>query len=292
MKTALGLSILAVLAIGSIGCDDDDEVWDPVPATPQGVYSITGDEEVYVYWNGIYEHDVREYLIYRSLDPVKDYELRGTVDAVDNPNLDLLIYEYIDWGNDVVNGTTYYYAVAAVDFAGQMSELSAENVFDTPRPEGATTLFPNNIDASLSGFNLETGSPVYDTSRAADIWIDFLVFAPADTVYYINVANGQTDIQDMGHTSGFDEISYSPDTGWSDLGYFELLFEHTYVIWTADDHYAKMRVTSFNPSGSVSFQWAYQTAVSNPELALPVDPQRPEHGPDYPGSKKEMLLLK
>ena len=89
----------------------------------------------------------------------------------------------------------------------------------------------------------------------------------------------------------FDEISYAPDTGWSALGFVEIVPGHTYIVWTAEDHFAKMRAVSFNASGSVTFQWAFQTAQSNLELAPAVAPKRPDHGDNYPASK-EMTLLR
>lgn len=286
MKRLFSIGFVALMGLGFVGCSDDDNpVYDPVPATPQGVYSVTGDEQVFVYWNGIYERDVKEYLVYRSLDAVTGYQAIGTVAAQDNPNLDLLIYEYVDDNAD--NGTTYYYAVASVDHAGQRSELSAENVFDTPRPEGTVVLFPNNIQPSLSGFNLETATQVYDTSAIADVYVDIF-----DGIYYLNVTAIDIDIQDMGYTSSFDEIGYAPEYGWSALGYVELILGHTYVIWTADDHFAKMRMESLNASGSVTFEWAYQTDQSNLELSLPASMTKPEHGPDYLRDGKDMTLLR
>jgi hypothetical protein len=261
------------------GCNDDDTVFDPRPATPQGVYSITRDDAVVVRFNGIYERDVAEYVVFRSLEPYDNYVAIGSVDAEDNPNLDLLIYTYID--DNVTNGVTYFYAVAAVDHAGQMSELSAENVFDTPRPEGTVTLWPNNLNAAQSGFNLETATVTYDTALIADVFVDIF-----DGVYYLNVTFANIDIQDMGFTSDFDEISFSPEEGWSVLGFVELVEGHTYVIWTAENHFAKMRVVNINPSGTVDFEWAYQVDEGNLELS------RPQHDTTYPqGDAKSMLLL-
>ena len=286
MKKLFSIGFVVLMGLGFVGCSDDDNpVYDPVPATPQGVYSVTGDEQVFVYWNGIYETDVKEYLVYRSLDAVTGYQVIATVAAQSNPNLDLLVYEYED--DNVNNGTTYYYAVASVDHAGQRSELSAENVFDTPRPQGTVVLFPNNIEPSLSGFNLETATQVYDTSAIADVYVDIF-----DGVYYLNVTDVNIDIQDMGYTSNFDEIGWSPEYGWSDLGYVELILGHTYVIWTADDHFAKMRMESINASNSVTFQWAYQTDQSNLELALPANMTKPDHGSDYLRTGKDMTIVR
>ena len=30
--------------------------------------------------------------------------------------------------------------------------------------------------------------------------------------------------------------------GWSAVGWLELIVHHSYIIWTADDHYATIRV--------------------------------------------------
>jgi hypothetical protein len=286
MKKLFSIGFVVLVGLGLVGCSDDDNpVYDPAPATPQGVYSVTGDEQVFVYWNGIYEQDVKEYLVYRSLDAVTGYQVIATVAAQSNPNLDLLVYEYED--DNVDNGTKYYYAIASVDRAGQRSELSAENVFDTPRPQGTVVLFPNSIEPSLSGFNLETATQVYDTSAIADVYVDIF-----DGVYYLNVTSVDIDIQDMGYTSSFDEIGWSPEYGWSDLGYVELILGHTYVIWTADDHFAKMRMESVNASNSVTFQWAYQTAQGILELAPPANMTKPDHGPDYLRDGKDMTLVR
>lgn len=270
------LLLMAVAVLGLVSCNDDDVIvqeLDPVPATPQGVYSITGDEAVYLYWNGIYETDVEWYLIYYSLDD-GDYFLMDSVAADDNPNLDLLIYEYVD--TDVTNGDTYFYAVAAKDYAGQVSELSAETVFDTPRPEGLGAMISNDVNPSLAGFNLATQTNVADDSPSADVWVDRY-----EGIFYLNAGNVNTDIQDMGYTYSFDDISWSPDIGWSELGYTELLVGHTYIVWTADNHFAKLRIMQITDvSGTINFQWGYQVDAGNPELA-PKPELKPEHGPEY-----------
>jgi len=278
MKRMIAVVAAVIIGIALAGCDDD-EVVSPVPAAPQGVYSITGNHAVYLYWNGIYDRSVRQYVVWRSLEPQTNYVEIGRRDAVSNPNQDLLVYEYVD--NTVSNGTTYYYAVSAMNADGRQSELSAEEVFDTPRPDGVATLFPNNVAPELSGFNFETGSSVSDTSIIADIFVDM-----TSDIYYLNVADTFTDIMDMGYTASFDDISFSPSTdvnvGWAELPWVELVKGHTYIVWTRDNHFAKLRAELFNPSGSVRFQWAWQSAIGNPELVPALrEPSRPEHDVQY-----------
>lgn len=273
--------ILVLSTLVFVGCDEDDKSVTPVnkvPTTPQGVYSITGDHAVWVYWNGIYETDVHHYVVYRSLQETTGYVAIANVPAESNPDLDLLIYEYVD--NLAQNGVTYWYAIAAVDNAGQESELSAEDVSDTPRPDDNATLLPVDVAPAAAGFNLASHEVVDWNSVAADIFVDRVVDTIDNIIYmdvYLNAGwytDGQTDIQDLGYTETFDDVDTARTGGWSQLGYVEALEGHTYLVWTWDDHYAKVRITSISPSGAVSFQWAYQTVAANVELAPPVRPQR------------------
>ncbi len=276
MKKSLIWILIAIPVIGLIGCSEDNNGFQSVtPEPPQGVYAMTGDHAVYLYFNGPYQRDISEFIVWRSLQATTGYVQIGSVPAQDNPNLDLIVYEYID--NTAVNGTTYYYAVSSVNSAGESSGLSAEEVYDTPRPEGTVILYPKNTLPALSGFNFAAASVVPDTSIAADVFVDIY-----QGTHYLNARDVQTDLQDMGYTSNFTDIGYAPDSGWSALGFVELIKGHTYVIWTRDSHYAKMRVLAINLNGSVSFQWAYQTAGDNRELVAPIVPlKKPVHGPGY-----------
>ena len=278
-KALLILGTLATAAL-LIGCDDDNNnpvYSNKVPSAPQGVYSVTGDNSVEIVWNGVYERDIDQYIIYRSLNATTGYNEIGSIVADDNPDLDLIIYNFFD--NSANNGQTYYYAVTAVDNDGQESPLSAETVFDTPRPDGSVNLYSLYADPSVAGFALGANpSRVAWNNVSADVYVD-----DVDGIFYLNVSNDTTDIQDVGFTETFDEIGYAPQNGWSQLGYVELILGHTYVIWTSDYHFAKMRVVSINSgTGMVSFDWAYQTDADNPELAPAiVGGEKPSHGPDY-----------
>ena len=275
LKKLIVLPILLMLAIALGGCSDDEIlIVNEIPPAPQGVFSITGDNAVYIFWNAPYEADINEFFVYRSLDPVNNFTVIGTVIADDNPNLDLVLHQYTD--NTVVNGQTYYYAVASVDFAGQISELSAENVFDTPRPEGTIIIPEISTDPTIAGLDLSTQSLVAWNDPSADIYIDSI-----GGVFYINASDTLTDLQDMGYTEDFDAIDFAPTVGWSENGWAEIIVGHTYVIWTRDLHYAKLRVTSIS-SSFVVFQWAYQLDQDNPELVGGSDiVQKPVHGSDY-----------
>ena len=76
-------------------------------------------------------------------------------------------------------------------------------------------------------FTLFSWGEIYIDSALADIFVDIF-----QGTLYLNAANVNTDIQDMGFTYpiewngtviAFDDITYAPDDGWSDLGYMEIL---------------------------------------------------------------------
>jgi hypothetical protein len=129
--------------------------------------------------------------------------------------------------------------------------------------------------------NLSAGQVVAWNSPAADIQVDRV-----SGIDYINAANVSTNIMDMGYTTSFDEISVSPSTvisdGWSTVGYYEATVGHTYIVWTSDNHFAKLRVSAISGSGAITFHWGYQTDTGNPELVAPQGGwKRPYHDPNY-----------
>jgi hypothetical protein len=187
---------------------------------------------------------------------------------------------YVD--TDVTNGVTYYYAVTAVDDNNNESDLSYETIFDTPRPEDFNQLlYTANFDPSISGFKLDQGlvvpwDAVSGDTPLADFFIDY--DAGLET-FFINVPDVMTDLQDMGYTEDFDEITYAPSDGWSFVGWSEVIEGHTYVIWTRDDHFAKIRITSADyVDFHIVFDWAYQTASFDPGR---MELSRPQHDVDF-----------
>lgn len=256
-----------------IGCESSNPVEtrivevevqkDTAPFPPRGVCSITGDGEVIVYWLLNQEDDIAGYVIYRSLNEISDYEEIGTVGSETTSFTD----------TKVQNGTTYFYAVSAFDQAGNESELSNESVFDTPRPAGSVTLQDYNIAPAVSGFSFIHSNRVQLWSNSTtDIYfgVDTEVLVP-----YIYSDSGS--IQDMGWTSSFDEISYSPKQGFTSL-FVEAIIGHTYAFLTPEGNYAKIRVTDLFidwgaddtvRQANIVFDWGYQLQVDNPELAPP-----------------------
>lgn len=265
--------ILVFAALSFMGCDNDHDrivyqnvyIYDEsdAPPVPQGVYSVTRDQQVLLYWLPIDDinGDFSKYIVYRSNHPDTGYWSIGETTI-----------EYF-FDNGVQNGETYYYAISSIDYEGNLSALSYEYVFDTPRPEGINRMiFDYNTAPNFSGWSLAGEQSTNFQSPSADFYLEYFA---GDDVFYLNVASVDTDIQDMGFTSDLDEIDYSPEFGWSQNGWVEVVWGHTYVIWTEDNHFAKVRVTSIN-NDNIIFDWAYQVDTGNMELKI-----RPKRMPGY-----------
>jgi hypothetical protein len=159
------------------------------------------------------------------------------------------------------NGETYYYGVSAVDEDGNESELNSEVIYDTPRPAGFGLLL-NEADGSesaTSAFDFSAERRVPWNAESADIYFDWITDTP-----YLAVPDFGTDIQDAGYAS-FDAVGWAPTEGWAPSGIAEAIEGHVYVVWTRDDHYAKVRVVSVD-SGTIELDWGYQTEGGNREL--------------------------
>uniref|UniRef100_A0A7C4XJA2 Fibronectin type-III domain-containing protein n=1 Tax=candidate division WOR-3 bacterium TaxID=2052148 RepID=A0A7C4XJA2_UNCW3 len=223
------------------------------PAVPRGLTSITGDESVMLTWYQNTEPDLAGYRIYRGPAPEGPYILIGET------NLDY----FLDYG--LANGYTYYYAISAFDIHNNESELSYETVFDTPRPEGYNEkLFDYSEYPDFSGWDFSSYKVVPYNYPHCDFYFGYDNQFGSSFLY---IQNPGGLIQDMGYTSSFDEIGYAPTDGWSTSGMAEAINGHTYVIWTWDNHFAKIRITSVN-SSYVVFDWAYQIDPGNPELVV------------------------
>jgi len=232
----------------------EEEDFEP-PAAPRGVYSVTGDEEVVIRWYPNGENDLYRYGIWRSLNN-RDFEI---IEEVSRKTT-----QYID--RDVENGNTYYYAVTAIDYDGNESELSPENVSDTPRPEGyGVTLREYHIWPDKSGWDFSkphSGVLPYDDWET-DIYFGF---DEEVGVSYIYSDNG-TEMQDMGYRRYMSDLDVSPEypLGFTTL-FVELIEGHVYAFYTPDRHYAMIRVLTVSED-TVTFDWAYQVDRNNPELA-------------------------
>lgn len=248
------LGLLAVIALGAAGCDDNRvvNVRDSVaPAAPQAVATVTGDGRVTLSWVRNTEPDLGGYRVYRGTTGYTGpFSSIGSTTAT----------TYVD--NAVVNGVTYYYAVAAYDLAGNESELSLENTLDTPRPAGVNMLLSErSLEPTFNaGFDFSLPGTRLSTSAVTDVYYELV-----GGTRLMVARDLSTDIQDAGFRP-LDDLDWAPgDEGWSPTGTVELVLGHAYYVWTRTDNFAKFRVTSITDS-QVRIDWAYQLQAGNPEL--------------------------
>jgi hypothetical protein len=252
MKRALAIFGGGLLLASLAGCYDETvHVRDPYPPrAPSGVYSVTGDERVTIYWDENPEEDLAGYNVYWNDEPTGRFELVATTRKT----------WYTD--EDVRNGTTYYYTVSAVDDWGNESELSREDVHDTPRPEGFDLILytVDSDDEALSGYDFSRFQRTWWDEPLADVFV-----TRVNGRFYLNAGKVRTDLQDAGFVPLVD-VDWAPEGGWIEQGRVELVEGHSYVVWTWDNHFAKVEVTDIR-GDSVVLDWAYQIDEGNPELA-------------------------
>lgn len=257
-KIFFSIIFLIGLSFIFIGCEEKVYVVRPdhtPPSVPKGLYSITADEAVWLFWEENDEKDFAEYWVYRAKEGDEYYRRIARTQ----------IGEFHD--HPLKNGTTYFYAVSAVDYDGNESDLSYET-YDTPRPEGFDEVIHDyHKYPEVSGFDFSTGSVVSWNDPKADIFLEYDSYYG---VYFLWRADEYIEIQDFGYTESSDDINVAPDTtiGWSNLRWVEAILNHSYIIWDRYyDHYAKLRITNFIRSYGILFDWAYQVDEGNPELA-------------------------
>ncbi len=262
------LAALFILLPFVAGCGDEDPVRvvdDQAPFPPDGVFSVTGDGVVHLYWNRSPEPDLAGYAVYRGSVP------EGPYFHLDDVSADATSYD----DTSVANGETVYYAVTAFDRAGNESDLSAELVFDTPRPAGTDLILFDFVgqNSGLSGYDFSSVSGAAQAWNAATTDIYFGASGGINEL----VATAGVDIQDYGWTASLDDVDWAPSAGWAPSGRAEAITGHAYVLRIVDGpgetHYAKVRVTavtsaSLSPDArKVTIDWAYQIDPGNPELS-------------------------
>lgn len=258
---SLKIIILLLASLTLFSCQENILFFDDTPpAVPSNIITETGDNLVIISWNHVYASDLSGYAVYYSDQYDGKYQLLGT--TVES--------SLVDYG--AVNGVTNYYAVAAYDLSGNESDLSYDVAYDTPRPEGFNqTVYDFRNFPNIAGYDFSQFSVTPYNSYEVDFFFD-----NDNGIYYLNVwedANATTDIQSMGRTSSIYDISEAPLGGWVELNegdnikYVKAVKGNTYVIWTWDNHFAKIRISEIF-ADHIEFDWAYQTAEENIELKI------------------------
>lgn len=255
------LAAVAALTIPLVaGCGDDPVVAaDTPPFAPDGVFSVTGDHLVTLYWNPNQESDLAGYRIYRG-----NVDLSGPYYPLADVSKSTTSYN----DTSVNNGETWFYAVAAFDKGGHESELSREDVFDTPRPEGfGLVLVDMGQDQLHAGYDFSSLSDIAQDAAApsTDIY-----FEKQAGVNYIVCADPGVDIQDYGLIDLIG-VDWAPETGWAPSKRAEAITGHSYIVRIlnnqGDFNMAKFIVKDA-PTTTVTLDWAYQAVVNNPELQV------------------------
>lgn len=240
------------------GCEDEDPVVvDAPPFPPDGVFSVTGDGVVTIYWNPNQEPDLAGYRVYRGPQEFGQYDFLAEVSA------NTTFYD----DTDLINGETWFYAVTAFDAAGHDSELSRETVFDTPRPEGFNlVLVELGQDPSRAGYDFSSLSNV---SQPASMGTTDIYFESSSGVDYVVAANPLVDIQDYG-VIDLVAVDWAPETGWAPSKRVEAIDDHCYIVRIVDNlgryNMAKFEVMG-PPTTNLTIDWAYQEVDNNLELA-------------------------
>jgi len=246
MKIKSSSLVIIIIVLIMSGCNNTVE-YKTLLTPPQGVSALALDNQVYIKWDHTY-YEAYGYRVYVNSSYNGNYTPIGTTRA----------NQFVD--QNARNGITYYYAVTTYDIDGNESDLSIENVYATPRPEVANiVLNDRQTNPNKAGYEFSTNTILPFNNPNTDIYIDWI------SGQYFMVVYEDTDIQDMGYTASFDEIKFSPTKGWSPLKEVLLIEGHTYVVWTFDNHYAKIRIKQIN-SNNIVFDCSYQTAVGNTQL--------------------------
>lgn len=228
------------------------------PAEPLKVNSITGDNQVDIFWEKMNSSLIEGYNVYYSEDNKKFYII--------NKNL-ILNNSFVD--KEAANGVKTYYAVTAVDYYGNESDLSKNVIFNTPRPQGLNySIVHLDFDPKNSGFNFKNRAIVPFAHDDSDFFFEMY-----NNEFFIDVWN-DCDIKDMGLTGSIHDVNLAPQSDWSNnvvtinnekARYEKAIIGHTYVIRTWNNYYAKIRVNSIS-NNKLFFDWAYQSAQGNTSL--------------------------
>ena len=242
------IALLSIFLFAACGRHAFDQIDTTPPAPPTGLQVMNGDNRVDLSWNPNHERDLAGYNVYYAYSYDGKYTLLGSTQNA----------YYTDYG--AKNGDTYYYAVTAYDNNGNESDLSYENASATPRPEGFNaSIFDYRNFPSTGGYSFTTFTAVPYDDKSADFF-----FENYNGAFYLDVWS-DSDIQDMGPTTDIYDIPYAPTTGWSATKDAVAIIGHTYVIWTWDNRYAKVRISNIT-NERVVFDWAFQTVAGNTQL--------------------------
>lgn len=280
MKALLPV-LIVVAALLCAGCNDETSIVEPEKlAPPLGLQSITGDEQVTLFWwCSNFGDDLMGFKVYMregDFDEGSQEEIPSGFDVVDS----LEVAAPCSGQHDIditglTNGTTYsFLVVAARDDWHEISHTS-NIVPDTPRPETASEvrLYAKQVEPEAAGFQLSGFSVVdvsdinedYETPGGiGDVMVERFNPGAGIRLWLDGINDGV--IQDIGYMRDLEDADVAPPDGYAATGHsVEALMGHVYAVRTGDNHYAKLQVVGLDTSNSdwVEIKAAYQTDVNN-----------------------------
>jgi len=274
--------LIGCFALLAAGCGDNvtDIVNPKELAPPLGLTSITGNGAVTLNWQASnYSEDRQGFFVYQAngaqntSTPETIPSAFGTspADTIANGN-EAGAFSHTVTG--LTNGTTYSFLVVAYKDDGSKVSRPSNIIVDTPRDESGVLQLVNGVGNSrYLDVNTQTTQTQEGTPQPADILCESFN-AGAGSRHGIVGANGAR-IQDLGFVESWDAIDAAP----LGLGSYpaadfsvQALAGHVYAVFTGDNHYAKIWVSSLN-LGDFGYQLrvAYQPQTGNNELK----PERP-----------------
>ncbi len=107
------------------------------PATPTELVAEVGLTGIKLNWNPVFDADLSHYNVYRTVEEEGEYELIA----------EARVNNFVD--TEVEVGTIYYYKVASVDFAGNISEFSE---IVSAIPQETVIIFGTDFEENDGGF--------------------------------------------------------------------------------------------------------------------------------------------
>jgi len=250
VSTHLILTGVLVMMFVFAGCCDDCQdvvLVDLPPAAPTGLYSITGDGFVEIFWNANTEPDLAGYDLYWSDSAVGDLTLHASFRRHDT--------YYVD--GPLPNGVT--------------NSEDSEEIFDTPRPAGTGLELKDYLlgqGSDLSGYDFSEYTVQAHNLSTTDVFFGSLNGIPALFGKGLTIGTG-VDVQDYGFID-LDLVDWAPEIedGWSPSKQAEMIPGHSYVIQIeGTKYYSYAKVYCVTVSNErVFLNWAYQIDPGNPEL--------------------------
>lgn len=285
MRTILALFVVALSLMLIWGCEETVTKIQTVEKSelnpPLGLRSITGDGQVTLRWFASnYEEDFGGYLVYQATGnyhQVAPEELPAAFAAIETLEVFGGSPPTVHTVVGLTNGTTYSFALTAVDEGLTKESYPSNIVADTPRPYGTAKIYQQEAD-SLSGFDFSEETRVSYTDSECDIFLD--VYTIADNLHFSLTSPDQanpslrtTEIQDLGYTDSFDDMDISPEDGWDpDYSVDVLNMQgHIFALKTEDNNYVKLRVLATggtHPDQWVQFEYGYQGVPGDPNFKI------------------------